>query len=312
MRFASYDPQHLAGMCACYNLQAAGEPHIAPLTPELFAQLAEAKTYFDPSGLIIACEGGDVVGWVHACMGPASEPWQDGSVRFPRLTMLVCPAERPEVGVALVREGTAWLAERAGGDVEAMHCAHGYPFYRGLWMGGEPMNPTSLPHLHLALGSAGYRTDVESVFMAGQLPSPPEVVASALELTFEEGPAEPAHAAMRESWVGFAPMRLRALHRGVRIGEIGWVLLPHVAPKLGAPCVGIWSLGVNKENRGKWVASALVSRALAEAYHLGARFGSVGTQVWNFPAQRTYAKFGFRPHSLMIGRKLSPELRSDQ
>ena len=33
------------------NRETAFEPRIAPLTPELFIELVEAKSYFDPAGL---------------------------------------------------------------------------------------------------------------------------------------------------------------------------------------------------------------------------------------------------------------------
>jgi len=307
MHLIAYGRQHLEGMCAAYNAQAAGEPHIAPLTPDLFRQFVEAKSHFDPAGLCLALDGGDVIGWIHACVAPSSEPWQQGDVGVPRIRMLVYPPDRPEVGVALVREGTAWLSQQASDGIEALHYSHGYPFYRGLWMGGEPMNPTSLPHLHTALECGGYKADVESVFMVGHLESPPETPAPSLTIEFEEAPTQMAHAGMRESWAGLMPMTIRAMHRGASIGEVGWVLLSQVAPKLGAPCANIWSLGVREEHRRKGVASALVSRVLSQAYHSGSRFGSVGTQLWNEPAHRTYARFSFRPHCLMIGRKLSPQ-----
>ena len=87
------------------------------------------------------------------------------------------------------------------------------------------------------------------------------------------------------------------------VGSIGWVVLPHL-DQLGAPCMNIWGLGVNETYRRKNIASALVSRALASAHAQGARFASVGTQLWNAPAHATYTKLGFRPHTILVGRTL--------
>jgi len=146
----------------------------------------------------------------------------------------------------------------------------------------------------------------ESIFMTAEIQGPPEEVAAAVPLEFVEGPAEMRHEPMRESWIGFTPMRIRALAGGEEVGSIGWVLLPHVADRLGAPCMNIWALGVREANRRQGIASALVSRALARSYPQGARFASVGTQLWNAPAHATYARFGFGPHCLLVGRTLAP------
>lgn len=92
------------------------------------------------------------------------------------------------------------------------------------------------------------------------------------------------------------------------VGHIGWTLLPHVTEKLGAPCLSVWSMGVAEAHRRKGIGSALLANAIRESYAQGARFGSVATQLWNQPAQATYAKYGFVPHCILIGRtKKAPE-----
>jgi GNAT superfamily N-acetyltransferase len=66
--------------------------------------------------------------------------------------------------------------------------------------------------------------------------------------------------------------------------------------------MNIWGLGVREAHRRKGIAAALVASALRSAYAQGARFASVGTQLWNAPAHATYARFGVRPYALLIGR----------
>jgi GNAT superfamily N-acetyltransferase len=112
------------------------------------------------------------------------------------------------------------------------------------------------------------------------------------------------HEPMRESWIGFEPQGIRARIDGEPAGNIGFVLLSHVAERLGAPCVNIWSLGVPDAHRRRGIATALVSRALSRGYAMGARFASVGTQLWNAPAHASYAKLGFQPHCVLVGRRL--------
>ncbi|MFB3883171.1 MAG: GNAT family N-acetyltransferase [Armatimonadota bacterium] len=307
MSFAirGYDRSLVEGMVSLYNGETSFERHIAPLTTELFLALVEAKSYFDPSGLLVAQEQGEVVGWVHACVAPATEPWHDPQKRAASIRLLIYPRDRLRVGAALVAEATDWLGKSGQQELEAGSCRSGYPFYRGLWMGGEPMTPATMPHVHLAFEVGGYKLNAESVFMVGRLASaPPARVPPGLELV--EAPAAMAHTGMRESWTGFAPMRVRALVGGSEVGSLGWVVLPQVAARLGSPCVNIWSLGVGAEHRRKGIASALVAHALARGYASGARFASVGTQLWNAPAQATYAKFGFQPHCLLGERIKRP------
>jgi GNAT superfamily N-acetyltransferase len=80
---------------------------------------------------------------------------------------------------------------------------------------------------------------------------------------------------------------------------------PHLADRLGAPSLNIWGLGVREQHRQKGIATALVSQVMARSYALGARFASVGTQLWNAPAHATYAKLGYKPYCIVVGRTLN-------
>lgn len=82
------------------------------------------------------------------------------------------------------------------------------------------------------------------------------------------------------------------------------MLLQTDQDRLGAPAMNVWSLGVRDRFRRQGIASALVGRAMPWGYALGLRFGFVGTQLWNAPAQATYARFVFRPHGVLVGRQL--------
>src|SRR5205809_949976 len=105
----TYDHQYLEEITALYNRETAAEPHIAPLHAERFAELVERKSYFDPSGLLVAVAGGEVLGWVHACVAAGSEGGHDPAKKVPRIRMLIFPPNRLKVGNALVAEATNWL-----------------------------------------------------------------------------------------------------------------------------------------------------------------------------------------------------------
>jgi GNAT superfamily N-acetyltransferase len=236
-----------------------------------------------------------------------SEGHHDPENKVPRIRMLIYPRERLKVGGALVAEATAWLKRSEQSRFLAMHAQVGYPFYRGLWLGGEPMCPATLPHVHMAFEVGGYKTTQESIFLAIEMDVPPKEVRAEMALEFDESAANMAHEPMRESWIGFEPMRTQALMGDESVASIAWVMLPHVADRLGAPCMNVWGLGVQEEHRRKGIATALISHTMAQSYTLGARFASVGTQLWNAPAHATYVKLGFRPHCIVMGRMLDLE-----
>lgn len=300
---STYTPALLDGMLALYNAETAFEPHIAVLTIDRFAELVATKSTFDPDGIFVAVEGGAVVGWVHACVSAGSERGQDPEKRLPRIRMLIYTRERLEVGAALVEEATRWLKGSGQKVLLAMHARAGYPFYRGIWMGGEPMCPITLPHVQLALEVGGYANTQESIFMTTEMRTPPDAIASP-GIDLVESASEIAHEPMRESWIGFDPRRTRAMMGDDEIGGISWVIQPHLADRLGAPCMNIWGLGVSEDHRRKGMASALIASAMKSSFAMGARFASVGTQLWNAPAHATYAKLGYIPHTVLVGRTL--------
>jgi GNAT superfamily N-acetyltransferase len=304
----TYDRNYLEGMTALYNSETDFEPYIAPLNPERFVELVEKKSYFDSDGLFVALESGKVVGWIHACVAPGSEGHHNPENKIPRIRMLIYPRDRLKVGSALVAEATTWLKKTGQRQFLAIHAQMGYPFYRGLWFGGEPMCPTTMPHVLLALEVGGYKITQESVCMVTEMTSQPQKVNANLKVEFVESEAEMKHEPMRESWVGFKPMRTQALINDKDIGSIAWVILPHLADRLGAPCMNIWGLGVREQYRRNGIATTLVSHVMARSYALGARFASVGTQLWNAPAQATYAKLGYKPYGIVVGRTLNLDI----
>jgi len=218
--------------------------------------------------------------------------------------MLIYPPPRLKVGHALVSEATNWLKGSGRQVFLAMHSQAGYPFYRGLWIGSEPKCPATMPHLQLAFEVGGFKNTLESVYMVTEMPLAPMSLRGSMKIELVQSATEMAHEPMRESWIGFEPMRIRAITGEEEVGSIGWVLLPHLADRLGAACMNVWGVSVKRQYRRRGIATALLSQAMAQAHSRGARFASVSTQLWNAPAHATYSKLGFRPHCITIGRTL--------
>ncbi len=300
----TYDEKYLDNITRLYNTETAFEPYIAPFNPDRFIKLVVRKSYFNPKGLFVALESGEIIGWIHACIAPGSEPHHKPENKIPQIRMLIYPRDKIKIGHILVSEANTWLKTSGQKKFLAIHAQEGYPFYRGLWLGGEPMGMSAMPHVQLALESGGYKNTQESIMMTIKIEQPPSEFRSEISLEFITSLTNMAHSPMRESWIGFEPMTTKAIRKDETIGIIGWVIIPYLVERLGAPCVNIWSMGVNEAYRQKGVATALVSYVLRKGFELGSRFASVSTQLWNMPAQRTYAKLGFVPYQITIGRTL--------
>ncbi|MCC7145594.1 MAG: GNAT family N-acetyltransferase [Phycisphaeraceae bacterium] len=304
LQLDTYRPDHLPAMVALYNDQMAAEPHVAPLTPDLFTQLVTPKSYFDPAGLFVAVQHHQVVGWCHAAVAHATETWMNPSDLFAAIQMLVYRPQDLHVGLALVAAATRWLHAQGHTAIHAMNTQSGNPFYRGLLMGGERLCPASLPHIHLALALSGFQVIGENTLKVASLDAPPGVLPARIHLDYVASPLASPHHAVNQSWLGFAPQVIEAFHDGHRVADVGWVLLPHHTAKLGRLCVNLFMLGVNESHRRQGIAAALVSRVFSRGYQQGARLASLSTEMWNLPAQRTYHKLGMSTHGLMLDRRL--------
>lgn len=263
-----------------------------------------AKPYFEAEGLLVAHEQGRVRGWVHACLVPPTDSPNPDPSPLPRIQMLLFEPDQPAVGLELVRQGTEYLKRRSSQTPTALQPTRGYPFYRGLWMGGEPQLPVTLPHVQMALEASGYEETHQDVMMTVKLEARPRILEARVAIDFASEALKMHHEVMRHSWSGFEPQSIHAHARGEWAGTIGWVLVPQTAERMGVASMNIYTLGVSSGHRRKGIGSALVSRAMAAGFKLGARECNVCTQVWNAAAQATYAKCGFRPYVIVNGRTL--------
>ncbi|MCC7409895.1 MAG: GNAT family N-acetyltransferase [Phycisphaeraceae bacterium] len=304
----TWEPQYREGVCELFNRVTEHEPHIVGMTPERFEALVERKSYFDAAGLLVAVEEGRVVGWVHGCVVGNTEAGEGPGKPLPRIQMLIHEADRLREGAALVGEITKYLTARSTEEVTALHPYRGYPYYRGLWLGGEPQMPMWIGQMQTVLGGCDYALSHQDLFMAGKMESRPvEPSARLAGIEYVSEPMALKHEAMAQSWTGFEPRLIKAMVNGEQAGELGWVLIEPAAKKLGSPSMNIYNLWTGEKYRRQGIGSALVGRSLGQAYAAGARFMNVCTQMWNGPAQPTYFKHGFVPYGYLCGRTYRPK-----
>lgn len=307
IEWQTYRDEHAPAVAALFNKQTRNHEHIIAMTPDRFRTRVAAKPYFEPDGLILAFDGSELVGFVHACVAANTETPEGSGPAWPRIVMLLLDAGRPQVGVQLVEKATAWLRDHSDQTPTALHPHKGYPFYRGHWLGGEPQGPLTLPHVQMALATGGYPQTHQDVFMvAPMIDAPtrfePRLSESASDVRFIDGPTPARHAVHQASWQGFEPQTLNAFVDGTWAGECGYVVLDEAAEKLGQPSMNIWNLAVEAPFRRRGIAAALISRAQHKAWAAGARSSTVCTQLDNAPAHAAYVKCGYVPHTVVNGR----------
>jgi GNAT superfamily N-acetyltransferase len=134
MRLEAWRPAHLALFVRSWNRWFAGRPHFGPLTAARFRAKVLGRSDFDPAGLVLALEGRELAGFVHAGRRP-----RQGTVAF----LWVDPGRRGrDVGTRLWHAGRE--RAREAGQVVVLNPWEN-PFYgsvpgeRPLW--GTPFGP---------------------------------------------------------------------------------------------------------------------------------------------------------------------------
>jgi ribosomal protein S18 acetylase RimI-like enzyme len=276
-----FTPARLPALVNFLNQVLAGHRHWAPITEADFAERVLVQPGFDPKGLLLAMDGEQVVGGVHAIKPSAILPSQRTGEAMHHIAWLaVDPAFRAgRVGARLLAAAENYLYY-----CPAHFAAQSAPFYGILerlwvpWYGStERMGVSAINDKELVtwLGKRGY------------LVVNPGDVSMAASLHERERPADPGlsekglrlvHINETSPWLNDEPVyRLRAwgFNGGRRyqglvvadgeraVGSIVWYPLPDNETSALA-----W-IGLERHYRGLRFGSFLLDRALAEMAHRG-------------------------------------------
>lgn len=134
--FRNADPPEILRL---WQTSGLGRGAATGITADQFDDLTFAQPYFDPRGLILACEGSKVVGYVHAGFGAdASQQClcpNEGTI----CAVIVDPAYRRQgIGRQLVELAENYLQSAGAKTVHAGPAAPCDPFYFGLYGGSQP------------------------------------------------------------------------------------------------------------------------------------------------------------------------------
>ena len=108
--FRNTDPPKLASI---WRSRAGQQALAQPISVDLLEQYVFAKLYFDYHGLILACDGGEAVGFAHAGFGPDDDEIAVSTEMGTTCLVLTrsdCP--KADVATGLLEQSEAYFAGR--------------------------------------------------------------------------------------------------------------------------------------------------------------------------------------------------------
>ncbi|GCE15744.1 GNAT family N-acetyltransferase [Tengunoibacter tsumagoiensis] len=299
LRIEAYTSSQKEAVVRIFRDLTASFPYVAELTEALFEERVVHKFFFDPQGLLIGYRGDRALGLFHGTFAPPQSNDHELDKTRGNIRLLLFPPEDPGLGTALLEQGMSYLQAQGAREILGWSSFAGYPFYKGIYMGTEPVLSASLPHVIVRFVQKGFQLQQHSIFLGRPLDETVSAMNPDLELK-----DEPLHFGspwQKESWDGLQPQHIHALIDGEQVGQLIWVLLPDLQSKRGCLVGSIASLSVDERFQRRGIGKALVGAALSRMYASGAREAIVATTQDNTAALHTYYTWGFAEKELLLG-----------
>ena len=284
-------------LIAVFNRETENDEFVVSLTPRIFTDQIASKPFFSPEGCFLAIENGKAVGFALTSPGIDNRK----KIADPGIGVvdgLFFPKERLEVGDALLERCMDYFQQK--GRVRKVYgfaSFGGYPYWRGLYCGAEPVCLTHYTHAWSAFLAKGFTHHQQSINYLGTT----SLRKYRYDLSYEESELDVSSQWARQSWKGHHPMVITAKSNGTPVGQIGYVELPYLSEYRQKRIAGIHCMIVYEEFRRQGVGTSLVNYLFDRAYDLEIREIIVGTRVENTPARRTYEKGEMRPIAFRTG-----------
>ncbi len=299
--FRNFDPPALA---ALWRSRAGQQGFVQPVSPDLFEQLVFAKLYFDYGGLVLAHDGGRLVGFAHAGFGPdARKNWI--STETGVICVVVTDPDWPEAEVAdgLLDRCEQYLRRRGakvlyGGGLQPL-C----PFYIGLYGGSElPGVLDSDTVTRGAMAARGYREVERTVLFHRELDGfESQVDRRQMQIRRQMQVEVTADAPTRSRWEAFNVgefdlTRFDLVARG-RDEAVATALFRSMEPSVTTGvghAAGLIELSVAENQRRHGLATFLLSEAFRQLLRQGIMSVEAQTGEANAIALGVFQKLGLQ------------------
>ena len=297
MEIVTYKESLIEELIAVFNRETENDEFVVPLTPEIFINQISSKSLFSPEGCFLAMESEKAIGFaltspgVHKGQGTADPG--DGVVDG-----LFFPRDRLEIGDALLDRCMKYFRRKGGvKTIYGFASFGGYPYWRGLYCGSEPVCLTHYTHAWVTFMARGFTHHQQSVNYLGTT-EPREYRNN---LSYEVSDLNISSEWDSQSWKGHCPKVIIAKLSGDPVGRIGYVKLPYLSEYRGYNIGGIYSMMVYEKFRRQGIASSIINYLFNYAFESGVKEILVGTTVGNTPARRTYERGGMKPIAFRTG-----------
>lgn len=298
--FRNSDPPALAEI---WRSQPPERGLVQPLSADQFEQLVLAKPYFENTGLIVALDGSQPVGFAHAAFGPTDN--EEGLSTLLGVTCLVMVRPNYQgrgIGKQLLGHSEAYLRQRGAQVLYAGGIRPLNGFYLGLYGGSElPGVLDSAPRAQRLFLSSGYREIDRVMVLHGDLTRFRAVVdrrqMQIRRRTKIESLADPP---LRTWWEattvgGFERTRFQLFARegGPPLTTATFWDIQPLSASWGVHAAGLMDLDVSAEHRREGLATFLLCEAFRQLSSQRISLVEAQTMQHNAPALALYKKLGF-------------------
>ena len=282
-----------------------GQPEVNPAVDvEVIEQFVLAKTYFDPEGLILACDGDRVLGFVHAAFGANdAEDGISNELGTTALLMVRPGGDELQVAAGLLEHSEDYLRQRGakviyGGGIRPLNS-----FYLGLYGGSElPGVLESDAVAQQTFTSHGYREIDRTLLFRRNLSTFEAVVDRRQMQVRRQMVVEVVIDPPTRTWWEACTLGMFDLVRFALVPRSGgsavatalfrrMELLPSV---LQPPSLGLVEVWVEESVRRRGLAIFLLTEAFRQFIRENTRQVEVQAMQHNLAAQALYRKMGFQ------------------
>lgn len=269
-----------------------------PLSPQLFLSDVVGKRYFEPEGLALGSDGGQLVALAHA--GFKSSDWIKPDPVLGTLSMVAVEPDAMDPGVRTVTEAVRYLLRRGAKQVEAFTIDFpNTPFYNGLYGGEKAGMDEDHPRGLELMERCGFRISNGAMIMMCELADEPRRAPSSRNTKLRVGPWESPMAGTTHTECYGIPEEVRRAslldEHGVEKAGITFWHLDRYNRAAADHLAVVSHVGCAPELRGTGAAAVLqheVHRILREE---GAERVGLGAGGRNGRAVGFYRKLGYRP-----------------
>lgn len=298
--FRNDDPPQLAEIWRAAEL---GPNAVQAMSPALLETAVFSKPSFDRGGLVVACDGGRIVGFAHAAFGPRTD--RAGiDTRCGTTALVVVPphAERVAIGAGLLEQCEHYLRGRGAEHLRGGGTPESCGLYRGLYGGCDlPGVLDSTPAMQAVFHAAGYaeadRIDIMRRSLVAYRPPVNRVHLAIRRSTVVHAVDEPCR---RDWWEAATTSGLSLRRYELRTPDeklLGtatyWDMQP-LASAWGVNAAGLLDVDVVEPRRRQGFASYLLGESLHDLAEEGVSVVETHVPRSNPTATGMFEKLGFQ------------------